>query len=115
VAAHPVFGRDGDNLTVTVPVTFPEAALGAEILVPVHGGQPVKLRVPEGTPNGRTFRVRGRGAPRRDGTKGDLLATVEVQVPQKLSDDEREALERFAKSHRGEELRDDLVRQAKEG
>lgn len=115
VTPHPVFGREGDNLTVTVPVTFPEATLGGEILVPVHGGQPVKLRIPEGTPNGRTFRVRGRGATRRDGTKGDLLATVEVQVPQKLSDDERDALERFARSHRGEELRDDLVRQAKEG
>ncbi|MEO3786079.1 molecular chaperone DnaJ [Actinocorallia sp. B10E7] len=115
VTPHPVFGRDGDNLTVTVPVTFPEATLGGEILVPVHGGQPVKLRIPEGTPNGRTFRVRGRGATRRDGTKGDLLATVEVQVPQKLTDEEREVLQRFAQTHRGEELRDDLVKQAKEG
>jgi len=81
----------------------------------VHGGQPVKLRIPEGTPNGRTFRVRGRGAPRRDGTKGDLLATVEVQVPQKLTDEERELLHRLAETHRGDELRDALVRQAKEG
>ncbi len=115
VTGHPVFGREGDNLTVTVPVTFPEATLGSEIMVPVHGGQPVKLRIPEGTPNGRKFRIRGKGATRRDGTKGDLLATVEVQVPQKLTDDEREALQRFAQTHRGEELRDDLVRQAKEG
>jgi molecular chaperone DnaJ len=115
VTPHPVFGREGDNLTVTVPVTFPEAALGAEIMVPVHGGQPVKLRIPEGTPNGRTFRVRGRGATRRDGTKGDLLATVEVQVPQKLTDEERELLRGLAETHHGDELREALVKQAKEG
>ncbi|GAA3236934.1 molecular chaperone DnaJ [Actinocorallia longicatena] len=115
VTAHPVFGRDGDNLTVHVPVTFPEAALGAEIFVPVHGAPPVKMRIPEGTPNGRVLRVRGKGAPRRDGTRGDLLVTLEVQVPQKLSDSEREALKRFADSHRGDELRDTLVEQAKEG
>ncbi|MCD0452696.1 molecular chaperone DnaJ [Actinocorallia sp. API 0066] len=115
VAAHPVFGRDADNLTVSVPVTFPEAALGAEILVPVHGGQPVKLRIPEGTPNGRTFRVRGRGATRRDGSRGDLLATVEVIVPQKLTDEEREALSGLAETHRGDELRESLVQQAREG
>ncbi|GAB3278929.1 molecular chaperone DnaJ [Actinocorallia lasiicapitis] len=115
VTPHKVFSRDGDNLTVTVPVTFPEAALGAEIFVPVHGAQPVKMRIPEGTPNGRVLRVRGRGATRRDGSKGDLLVTIEVQVPQKLTAEEREALERFADGNRGDELREDLVKQAKEG
>ncbi|ROO90523.1 molecular chaperone DnaJ [Actinocorallia herbida] len=115
VSGHPVFGRDGDNLMVTVPVTFPEAALGAEIMVPVHGGQPVKLRIPEGTPNGRTFRVRGRGATRRDGSRGDLLATIEVNVPQKLTDEERKSLTDLSETHRGDDLRQTLVQQAREG
>jgi molecular chaperone DnaJ len=90
VAPHRVFGRKGDHLTVTVPVTFPEAALGAEITVPTLDGT-VRLRVPPGTPSGKTFRVKGRGAP-----GGDLLVTVEVEVPQKLSAKARKALEALA-------------------
>jgi molecular chaperone DnaJ len=70
VTPHPVFGRSGHNLTVNVPVTFPEAALGAEVKVPAHRGAPVSVRIPAGTPNGRTFRVRGKGVRRADGTKG---------------------------------------------
>src|SRR5690349_17233898 len=66
VQPHGLFGRKGDNLTLEVPVTFDEAALGAEIKVPTLGGSPVTLRIPAGTPNGRVFRVRGRGAPRKD-------------------------------------------------
>ena len=81
---HRVFGRKGDNLTLDVPVSFDEAALGGEVKIPTLGGAPVTLKLPPGTPNGRTFRVRGKGATRRDGTKGDLLATVEVQVPATL-------------------------------
>jgi chaperone protein DnaJ len=114
VNPHPVFGRDRDNLTITVPVTFPEAALGAEIRVPTFQGQPVTLRLPEGTPNGRIFRVRGRGATRRDGTKGDLLVTVDVQVPQKLDDQTREALERLRASGAGDDLRSELLQKARE-
>ncbi|BFL98768.1 molecular chaperone DnaJ [Cutibacterium avidum] len=95
VRPHKVFGRDGNNLTVDVPVTFPEAALGAEVEVPTLAGSTVRLRVPAGTPSGRTFRVRGRGVPRADGSKGDLLATVEIVVPEKLDDDARHALEGF--------------------
>ncbi|TDC66597.1 molecular chaperone DnaJ [Actinomadura sp. GC306] len=113
VLPHKVFGRSGDNLTLSVPVTFPEAALGAEIRVPTFQGQPVTLRLPEGTPNGRTFRVKGRGAPRRDGTKGDLLVTVDVQVPQKLDDQAREALARLREANSGDDLRADLLQQAK--
>ena len=64
-----------------MPVTFTEATLGAEIKVPSHGGMPVSLRIPAGTPNGRTFRVRGKGVRRKDGTIGDMLVTVNVQVP----------------------------------
>jgi molecular chaperone DnaJ len=114
VKPHKVFGRSGDNLTITVPVTFPEATLGSEIKVPVHNGQPVTLRIPAGTPNGRTFRVRGRGATRRDGTKGDLLATVDVRVPQRIDDSMREALEKISATHNGDELRSDLLRMARE-
>lgn len=95
VRPHRIFGRKGDNLTLTVPVLFTEAALGAEIEVPTLRGQRVRLRLPEGTPNGRTFRVRGKGVARKDGSYGDLLATVEVQVPTALTPAAREALEQF--------------------
>jgi molecular chaperone DnaJ len=81
VDRHPVFGRKGDNVTLTLPVTFPEAALGAEVTVPTPDGTTVTLRVPPGTPSGRTFRVRGKGATRKDGSRGDLLASVEITVP----------------------------------
>jgi molecular chaperone DnaJ len=93
--SHPLFGRRGDHLTITVPVTFPEAALGAEITVPTLQGPPVTLRVPPGTRSGRTFRVKGRGVPSRKGP-GDLLVTVEVAVPARLSDAERRAVEELA-------------------
>ncbi|MBA2508563.1 MAG: molecular chaperone DnaJ [Nocardioidaceae bacterium] len=93
VATHRLFGRRGDNLTITVPITFDEAALGATISVPTLKGGPVSLKVPGGTPSGRTFRARGKGAPRRDGTPGDLLVTVEVQVPDSLSSAAREAVQ----------------------
>jgi len=115
VSPHPVFGRSGHNLTVTVPVTFPEAALGAEIKVPSLNGMPVNLRVPAGTPNGRTFRVRGKGVRRQDATMGDLLVTVNVQVPKTLEGDARETLETFRKLTGGEDPRADLLRQAKAG
>ena len=113
VSPHPVFGRKGDNLTVTVPVTFAEAALGGQVPVPVPGGGTVTLKIPAGTANGRTFRVRGKGVPRKDATKGDLLATVEVQVPTGLTDDAREALERFAEAHGDQDPRKDLLDAAK--
>ena len=113
VAGHPVFGRSGHNLTVTVPVTFDEAALGAEIKVPSHGGMPVSLRIPPGTPNGRTFRVRGKGVRRADGTQGDLLVRVEVQVPPKLSEEARLALERFRAATAGPDPREELLRKGR--
>jgi len=95
VAPHKVFGRAGDDLTLTVPITFPEAALGASISVPTLDGAPVTIKVPPGTKSGRTFRVRGKGltTPKK---QGDLLVTVEVAVPTKLSKDERKALEAYA-------------------
>jgi molecular chaperone DnaJ len=93
-----LFGRSGDDLTLTVPITFAESVLGADLKVPTLDGV-VTLRVPPGTPSGRTLRARGKGVARRDGHAGDLLVTVEVQVPAGtgITDEARDALERFAK------------------
>jgi molecular chaperone DnaJ len=92
VGKHPVFGRDGDNLTVDLPVTFAEAALGATVSVPTLSGDPVKVRIAAGTPNGRVLRVKGRGIAAKN-HMGDLLAKVTVAIPQRLSDKAREAVE----------------------
>jgi molecular chaperone DnaJ len=113
VDPHPVFGRRGDNLTITVPVTYPEAALGGEVKVPTLGGPPVTLRLPPGTPNGRTMRARGKGAVRKDGTRGDLLVTVEVAVPKDLGDKAKQALETFAEATAGHDPRAELFQAAK--
>ena len=110
VAPHELFKVRGDDLALTVPVTFAEAALGADITVPTIDGGVVKLRIPEGTRSGRTFRVKGRGVPKSKRT-GDLLVTVEVAVPAKLSPAERKAVEALAaagtespRAHLGVEL-----------
>jgi len=113
VTPHPVFGRSGHNLTVTVPITFPEASLGAEVKVPAHRGAPVSVRIPAGTPNGRTFRVRGKGVRRADGTNGDLLVTVAVQVPQHVNGPARKALEDFREATAGQDPREDLLQRAR--
>ncbi|MFY0409016.1 molecular chaperone DnaJ [Solicola sp. PLA-1-18] len=109
VATHPLFGRRGDNLTITVPVAFDEAALGAEISVPTLGGAPVRIKVPAGTPNGRTFRARGRGVAGKDGTRADLLVTVEVQVPTDLSASQREAVQSLRAARGGTDPRAGLA------
>ena len=114
VTPHPVFGRSGGNLTVTVPVTVPEAALGSEIKVPSHRGAPVTVRIPAGTPNGRTFRVRGKGVRQADGAYGDLLVTVEVIVPKNVSTKGRQALEDLREATAGEDPREALLLRAKE-
>ncbi|MFE9956158.1 molecular chaperone DnaJ [Micromonospora sp. NPDC005299] len=90
-----LFGRTGDDLTLTVPITFAEAVLGTDLRVPTLDGT-VTLRVPPGTPSGRVLRARGKGVVRRDGRAGDLLVTLDVVVPAKLSDEARAALETFA-------------------
>jgi molecular chaperone DnaJ len=94
-----VFGRDGDDLTVTVPVSFHELALGTTLSVPTLEGK-VGVRVPKGTSDGRILRVRGRGVPKRSGGHGDLLVTVKVAVPPKLEGEAQEALEAYAKVER---------------
>jgi molecular chaperone DnaJ len=98
VSPHKLFGRSGDNLTVTVPVTLDEAALGATISVPTLDGRPVSLKIPPGTPTGRTFRARGKGGRRGDGLNGDLLVTVEVQVPPEMTDEARAAMQAYRES-----------------
>jgi molecular chaperone DnaJ len=96
VGKHELFGRKGDNLTLTVPVTFPEAAMGATVKVPTLDGPPVSVKIPAGTASGRVLRVRGKGVAHRDGSMGDLLVTVEVTVPAQLSDEAKAALEAYA-------------------
>ena len=98
VRPHAVFGRRGPHLTLTLPVTFPEAAMGATVKVPTLDGPPVSVKIPPGTTSGRTLRVRGKGVAKRDGSKGDLLVTVDVAVPQKLSDEAKAALESYAEA-----------------
>jgi molecular chaperone DnaJ len=95
VSPHKIFGRRDADLTVEVPLTFAEAALGANVQVPTLNG-PVTLKVPAGTASGKTFRIRGKGAPRpRKGSPGDLLVTVRVDVPSKLSKEEKDLLKRL--------------------
>ena len=94
VEPHRLFGRRGDHLTATIPITFTEAALGAEIKVPTLDGS-VRLKVPAGTTTGKTFRVREKGVPRSKGKPGDLLVTVEVTVPKKLSRAAKKLLEQY--------------------
>jgi molecular chaperone DnaJ len=114
VLPHPVFGRKGDHLTLTVPVTISEAALGAELTVPTLDS-PVTLRLAPGTASGRTLRVKGRGVERPSGKKGDLLVTVEVVVPQQVSAAARAALETLAAEQPGSELRAHLAEEVTGG
>ncbi|HEV7722430.1 MAG TPA: molecular chaperone DnaJ [Iamia sp.] len=95
VTPHDLFRVKGTNLALTVPVTFPEAVLGADIAVPTLHGGTVTVRIPAGTPTGRTFRVKGRGVPAKAGP-GDLLVTVEVAVPTKLTAAQRKVVEELA-------------------
>ena len=113
VRKHPVFERDGLNLRVVIPITFVEATLGATIEVPTLGEAPVKLKVAPGTPNGRVLRVKGRGVTTDKGS-GDLLATVEVAVPNHVSAEAQKHLEDFAEAMPQENPRADLIEKARQ-
>jgi molecular chaperone DnaJ len=102
VERHPVFGRKGDDLTVELPITYSEAALGARVQVPTLDDV-VTLKIPAGTPTGKTFRIKGKGAPKKGG-HGDLLVTVRVDVPGRLSRQEKDLL------HQLQEARQDSPR-----
>jgi len=112
VKPHPIFSRKGENLTLTLPVTFAEAALGADIKVPTMSGDDVTVRIAPGTSNGRTLRVKGRGITKGT-TTGDLLVTVDVQVPQRVDGKALDALKAFAQETAHEDVRADLVAKAK--
>lgn len=117
VEPHPVFGRaehNSDDLTVTVPVTFPELVNGATITVPTLEGR-VSLKVPAGSRSGGTLRVRGHGVPRRDGRRGDLLVTLELAVPQRLNRQAAEALAAYAEATRDQDPRAELLARAGPG
>ena len=114
VTPHAVFGRTGDNLTVTVPVTITELALGADIKVPTHRGPAVTVRVKPGSANGTVVRVPGRGVRRKDGTLGDLRATLEVTVPHDLSSKAKSALEDLRIATADANPRDELLRRARQ-
>ena len=107
VSAHPLFSRRDDDLVLKLPLSFTEAALGAKVTVPTLNG-PVTLKIPAGTPSGKTFRVRKEGVRRDRGRPGDLLVTVQVTVPSKLSKDARKMLEEFKDLHETENPRDNL-------
>lgn len=111
VQPHPVFTADGLNLRVKLPVRFDEAALGAQVDVPTLTGEKVRVKVPGGTQSGTTLRVKGRGLTSKKGT-GDLLVTVEVAVPRKLSREAKRAVEALVEATSGEDPRADLYRDA---
>lgn len=112
VDPHPVFSLVRNDIKVSVPVAFAEAALGATIEVPTLDGSTVKVKVPPGTPSGRTLRVKGRGVKTAKGT-GDLLVTVQVAVPQKLNAEARAAVEAFAEATASDNPRAGLMEQAR--
>ncbi len=111
VTKHPVFTRDGNNLAMTLPVTFTEAALGADIAVPTLSGEDVTVRLAPGTQNGKVLRVKGRGVA-KDFQTGDLLITVEVHVPQRLDSKAKSTLQEFAELTGSESPRKDLKERA---
>ena len=104
VKHHPVFGRKGENLTMTLPITFAEAALGADVKIPTLEGQEVTVRIAPGTPTGRTLRVKGKGVTKGHHT-GDLLVTVDVQVPRRAEGKVEAAIKAFAEATKDEDVR----------
>ena len=112
VTKHPVYTRDGDNLLMTLPVTFDEAALGADIAVPTLQGEEVKVRLAPGTNSGKVLRLKGRGVTRNHAS-GDLLITIEVTVPQRLDAKAKKALEEFAEATSSESPRKDIFERAR--
>ncbi len=112
VVKHPIFSRNESNLLLTLPVTFSEATLGADIKVPTLDGDEVTVRIAPGTPNGRTLRIKSRGVKTARGS-GDLLITVEIKVPQRVDGKAKEALEAFAQATKEFDPRIDLAQKAR--
>lgn len=112
VAGHLIFSRREENILITLPVTFPEAALGADVPVPTLSGEEVTLRLPAGTANGKVLRIKGRGVTRKDGSSGDLLVTIEVSVPQRIDGKAKKALENYRAESESADPRSDFRKQA---
>jgi DnaJ-class molecular chaperone len=100
VASHPYFKRQGDNIYCTVPITVPEAALGARIEVPTVDGK-ARLKIPSGTQSGQKFRLRERGAPslRAGGIRGDQFVEVKITLPRVISEETKDLLQRYARNN----------------
>ena len=112
VIPHPIFTRKGENLHISLPVSFSEAALGADISVPTIEGDEVKLRLASGTQNGKTLRVKGRGV-KKGVNAGDLIVMIEVQVPQQIDGKAKKALEDFAAATKDEDFRSEFMQRAR--
>ena len=112
VKPHSTFSRKGENLLLTLPVTFAEAALGADLKVPTLSGDDVTVRLAAGTPTGRVLRVKGRGV-KKGAVTGDLLITIEVQVPRALEGKALDAVKAFADATAGVDVRADFLAKAR--
>jgi molecular chaperone DnaJ len=112
VKPHPIFSRKGENLLLTLPVTFAEATIGADIKVPTLAGDDVTVRLAAGTPTGRVLRVKGRGIT-KGSTVGDLLVTIEVQVPRRIEGEALETLKKFAELTAEHDVRNEFNTKAK--
>ena len=112
VKLHPIFARKGENLSMTLPVTFAEAALGADVKVPTLNGEEVTVRLAPGTSNGRVLRIKGHGVKGANAV-GDLLVSVEVQVPQRVTAKAQKALEEFAAETAEDDVRAEFKARAK--
>ena len=112
VKPHPIFSRKGENLLLTLPVTFVEATLGADLKVPTLGGEDVTVRLAAGTPTGRVLRVKGRGITKGH-TVGDLLITIDIQVPRRVEGDALEALKKYDELTKEEDVRSEFIQKAK--
>jgi molecular chaperone DnaJ len=110
VKPHAIFGRIGENLTMTLPITFAEASLGADVKVPTLEGPEVTVRIAAGTPSGRTLRVKGKGVTKGHHT-GDLLVTVDVQVPRRAEGKVEDAIKAFAEATKEIDVRSEFQRE----
>jgi molecular chaperone DnaJ len=106
-----VFSRKEENIHLTLPITFAEATLGADIAVPTLDGDEVTVRIAPGTPSGRTLRVKGRGV-KKGSTAGDLMITLEVKVPQRVDGAAKKAVEAFADATKDFNPREELLKKA---
>ena len=112
VTPHPIFSRKDENIHLTLPITFSEAALGADISIPTLDGDEVTVRIAPGTPSGRTLRVKGRGV-KKGSSVGDLMITLDVRIPQRVDGEAKRAIEEFANATKDFNPRAELFTKAK--